>query len=169
MGLSVIALIVAGFVVLAGLNYTLDTVKQAEDSAQDTRTGQLDTALALSNVTMVNDTAVRFSVTNVGKAGISNLSRMDVIMSFTNPGTGRPIECLWLTPATQAGALPGGNLWYCANVTTPAEALTNTTLIMPGETMTAIAIISGSVPSDMGTLEVGAPNGVTTATQFVLE
>ncbi|WP_424357500.1 hypothetical protein [Methanocella sp. MCL-LM] len=166
-GLSIAILLVAGYMILAGMSYTLNAATASAATVREIKAGQMDTALTVVNVTKVNAETLEFNVTNNGSTRISDISGMDVLLKYVDPGTGQYVDAGWLGYVPGAGnPVTGVGQWYSAGVISPVRNTAGTTLLMPGETMTVRAVLSAPHPADAGIVQVAAPNGVSATAQF---
>jgi archaellum component FlaF (FlaF/FlaG flagellin family) len=166
-GISIAILLVAGYMILAGLSYTLNAAIASAATVSEIKAGQMDTALEIANVTRVNETTLEFNVTNAGNTQIADVSGMDVLMKYVDPVNGQCVKAVWLGYVPGAGSpVTGDGQWYSTGVISPVRSTTGTVMLMPGETMAVRAVISVPHPADTGMVEMAAPNGVYAMTQF---
>lgn len=166
-GISIAILLVAGYMILAGLSYTLNAAIASAATVGEIKAGQMDTALAIENVTRVNETILEFNVTNTGSIQIADVSGMDVLMKYVDPGTGQCVNAAWLGYVPGSGSpVTGAGQWYSTGVVSPMRNTTGTVMLMPGETMAVRAVTSAVHPADTGMVQMAAPNGVYALTQF---
>ncbi|CAJ35447.1 hypothetical protein [Methanocella arvoryzae] len=166
-GLSIVILLVAGYMILAGMSYTINAATASAATVSDKKAGQLNTALTVANVTRVSEDTLEFNLTNSGSASISDVSGMDVLLKYVDPDTMQYVDAIWLgyVPAAES-PVTGAGQWYSAGVASPMRNTTSTVLLLPGESMTVRAVLSASHPSATGVVQVAAPNGVSAMTQF---
>ena len=149
-GLMAIMLIVAGYIVLAGLNYAVDSASAALATARDAREGRLHTALCLSDADAAGD-RLDFNVTNAGAAPVGNVSGLDVLVKGI--GDGRVTSCTWLAPGASAEAGTWCVLYKVDRFPgSPSE-------LGPGDTVRVRCTFAGSAAPDAGLIEVAAPAG----------
>lgn len=166
-GLSIAILLVAGYMVLAGMSYTLNAATASAATVREIKAGQMDTELVMDNVTRVDEATLKFNLTNAGSTRITDVSGMDVLLKYVDPVTGQCVDAGWLEYVPGAGyPVTGAGQWYSAGIVSPVRNTTGTTMLMPGETMAVRAVLSAPHPADTGIVQTVAPNGVYAVTQF---
>lgn len=168
-GLAIILLLVTGYMILAGMIYTLDNTTVSAAAARDLKAGQAGTALNVSDVSKLDSQTLEFNLTNTGSAAIGNLSRMDVILQYVDPASGKRLSGLWLAPAAAGTPAAGDGQWSSEGLLSPLRNTTDTALLLPGERMTVRAALAAPMPSGAGTVSASAPNGVGGTAQFNFE
>jgi archaellum component FlaF (FlaF/FlaG flagellin family) len=150
-GITVIALLVTGYLIIASLNSSVDTANASLAAVRDSADARLHTSLALD----INDTKpayLDFNLTNVGKTPVDNLSKLDVFVKTIEGG--QVVGCAWLPfRATPAG---DGGYWYVLG--RPGAFAGDTDSLEPGDTATVRCVYQSPDYCD-GVLEVSAPGG----------
>ena len=164
-GFSIMILIVVGYLIIAGLSYTISAMTSSASSVRELKSEQAGMTLAVSGVTKVNSTAIGLTISNTGASSIENLSKMDIIVKFVDVTSQKCLAAKWLAPASGVNQA-GGDLWYITGILSPTRDANGTTMLMPGETMTINAVFGTPLASNTGTVEVSAPDGITATSQY---
>lgn len=166
-GLSIAILLMAGYMILAGMSSTLSASTASAAAVQEIKADQIDTALTITNITKTGDATMTYNVTNNGSTTINDISGMDMIVKYVDPATGQRVDGAWLAPvAGDISPVTGAGQWYSAGILSPMRNTTGTQMLMPGETMVVNATLSASHPADAGVIQASAPNGVCAIAQF---
>lgn len=163
-GLSIATLLIAGYMILAGMSYTLNAGTASAAAVREIKADQLNTMICISNVTSVDSSTLTFNVTDNGSTAIDDVSRMDVILKYVDQDSGQCIYAAWLKPGE--GPVTGAGRWYSTGIVSPMRNTTGTVMLLPGETMKARAVLSAPQPADAGVIEASAPNGVSATLPF---
>lgn len=167
-GISIILLLVSGYIVIAGVNYSVNAAMASTALVQEARQSQADTSLNLSGIVKINDNSFRINASNTGSEAIDNMSAMDVIVRFVDTGSHQSLLGSWLKPCTQDTVQPDADQWYVATVTSGWRDTVDTSVLMPGETATIVCVFNSHAPtpSDAGTVSLSTPEGVTVSRIF---
>jgi archaellum component FlaF (FlaF/FlaG flagellin family) len=155
-GITVIVLIVAGYLVIAGLAYSVDSANAAGTAVRDAAGDRMHTSLAVTNVTKVDAYALSFNVTNTGNTAIANVTLMDV---FVLPvSLGRVTSCQYLPFADNASHdIP--DHWFVVGWV--GKSVGAACMLEPGGQMAIQCEFQYQVPvNPVGYVEVVAPDGV---------
>lgn len=155
-GITIIMLIVAGYMILAGLAYSVDSANAAQAAVRDAAGGRMHTSLAIANVTRVDDHALSFSVTNSGSTAIVNVTRMDV---FVMPASGGRITGCEYLPFLDEATSGFPDHWFVSGHV--KEGVGGSFMLKPGDRMVIQCEFAVQLPDNpVGYIEVAAPNGV---------
>ncbi|MGA9141013.1 MAG: hypothetical protein WBZ29_12360 [Methanocella sp.] len=148
-GITIIALIVTGYLIIAGLDSSVDTASASMAIVRDSAVAKLHMSLALEaeNTSMAN---LDFNLTNTGKTPIDNLSELDVFVKTIEEG--QITVCKWL-PFREALTEEKG-YWYVLERYVPGDPVG----LEPGDTIMVRCMYTSPDYCD-GVLEVTAPDG----------
>ena len=163
--LSIVVLIAAGYVLIGGMAHSADITAATMKSSGDLKNQQLKTALELDGAAGFINGTFSCSVHNTGSEKISDLSQVDVILTFLDPGNG--IVATYWVPYQQPGQTTG-MYWRNAGIDSIAGDLINPGMLDPGETLTVEVVRDSGFPSNIGTVLAAAPDGVTASTRFIV-
>ena len=151
-GIMIIVLIVTGYLILASLEYSVDSASASLATVRDAADSRLHTSLSLEVGAPVA-THVDCNVTNAGSTPIDNVTTMDVIVR-TIAG-GEVAGCTWL-PYENATALDRDH-WYVLEW--PPATQEGPFGLGPRDRMTIRCVFENADAGD-SRVEVSAPNGV---------
>ena len=163
--IAIIVLIAAGYVLIGGMAHSADITAATMKSSGDLKNQQLKTALELDGAAGFINGTFSCSVHNRGSEKIANLSQADVIMTFMDPGNGI-VDVYWV-PYQQPGQTTG-MYWRNAGIDSITGDIINPGMLDPGETLTVEVVRDSGFPSNIGTVLVAAPDGVTASTSFIV-
>ncbi len=148
-GITVIVLIVTGYLLIASLDSSVDAATASMTTARDSAVARLHTALVLE-VGETSPAHLDFNLTNAGTTIVSNLSELDVFAKTIE--SGQVTACKWLpyrdTPTEDDGH------WYVLE--RPGAFTGDPDSLLPGDTITVRCVYESPDNSD-GVLEVSAP------------
>lgn len=150
-GITVIALMVTGYLVIAGVSSAADTAVASLATARDSADARLHTALALEAVD-ASALYLDFNLTNLGKTTVGNLQELDVFVKTIEAG--RVTGCRWLPYS----ATPAGDDGYWYVLERPGASGSDPGSLEPGATITVRCMYQSPGFCD-GALEVSAPDG----------
>ena len=165
-GISIAALLIAGYLVMAGMIFTINAATASMAAAREIKADQMATGLTLANITKVDAVTVEYNVTNTGSTTIDNITRMDMIMKYVDQGSGQSLAGMWLKPTMGGEPITGFGQWSGTVIASPMRNTTGTVMLLPGETMTVRVVLSAPQPSDTGVISAAAPDGVCTVKPF---
>jgi archaellum component FlaF (FlaF/FlaG flagellin family) len=146
-GITVIVLIVTGYLIIAGLDSSVDTASASMAIVRDSAVARLHTSLLLE----VGDTSpeyLDFNLTNSGKTPVDDLSKLDVFVKTIEEG--QITACKWL-PFRDTPAADDGH-WYVLERPVAGDPYS----LEPGDTITVRCVYTSPGYCD-GVLEVSAP------------
>jgi len=155
-GITVIILIAAGYIILAGLAYCVDSANAAQAAVRASAEERMHTSLTLSGFEQLDDHSLQFNVTNTGDTEIDDVTQLDVLIKPVSLGAAD--RCIYLPFADDAGhEVP--DHWYIAGQV--GTAVGDTFQLETGGSMTVRCEFADRVPDrPVGYLEVAAPDGV---------
>ena len=163
-GLTVVVLIVAGYLILAGALSAVNTATAETGAARDGEMARLATGLAVGNVGPGSgNSSLQLSVSNTGSLPI-DLARLDVIFRLVDAGDGNHLSAAWL-PYNES---PGADRWHVLQLEPARETATSAHELEPGETAVLECDLIGLGPCDAGAVTVVAQNGVSASCQYNL-
>jgi len=165
-GISIAALLIAGYLVMSGMLFTINVATASTAMVRDLKADQMATGLALANVTSVDAVTIEYNVTNTGRTTIDNITRMDMILKYVDQSSGQSLAGMWLEPALGGEPVTGFGQWSGTVLNSPMRDTTGTLMLLPGETMTVRVVLSAPQPSDTGVVAAAAPDGVCAAKPF---
>lgn len=154
-GLTVILLIVTGYLIMAGLISSVNSAEAASGVVRDAREAQIDTSLDVWNVTKAGGSSLQFSVNNTGCAPIGNISQLDVIVRFVDADNGSPVSGLWM-PWAPASA---SDCWHAGQIVSMARDAAISERLNSGEMLVIRCDFDGLLPSNAGSITVSTANG----------
>ncbi len=155
-GITVIILIAAGYILIAGLAYCVDSANAAQAAVRDSAEGRMHTSLTLSGFEQLDDHSLQFEVTNTGDAAIDDVTRLDVLVKPVSLGAAD--RCIYLPFADDAGHEVPDHWYIDGHVGT---AVADTFQLGTGDSMTVRCEFADEVPDQpVGYIEVAAPDGV---------
>jgi hypothetical protein len=154
-GVMIIVLLVTGYLIMASLNYSVDSASASLATVRDTGDSLLHTSLVLE-AGMPGAGYVDYNLTNTGKMPIDNITKMDVIVKTIADGS--VTGCIWLPYEDSASA--DRDHWYILE--RPATAQDGPDSLSPGSMMIIRCVVGNADASD-GLVTVSAPNGVKAA------
>ena len=163
--ISIVVLIAAGYVLIGGMAHSADLTAATMKSSGDLKNQQLKTALELDGAAGYLNGLFEFDVHNIGSEKITDPSRMDIILKFTDPGNG-VVDTYWV-PYQQPGQTTG-LYWRNAGIDSITGDTINPGILDPGETLHVEVASDSEFPSNTGTVLVAAPDGITASTRFIL-
>jgi archaellum component FlaF (FlaF/FlaG flagellin family) len=163
--ISIVVLIAAGYVLIGGMAHSADITTATMKSAGDLKNQQLKTSLMLDGAAGYLNGSLSVAVHNTGSEKITNVSQMDVILTFTDQGSDI-VDSYWV-PAQEPGQTTG-TYWRNAGIDSPTGDAINPGILDPGETLSVEVVSDTGFPANIGTVTVGAPDGVTASTRFIL-
>lgn len=166
-GLTIILLIVACYVVMAGITDATNIAAAAAAGARDAKEAQLDTALSVANITRAGSGSLQVCVNNTGGRRISNVSQLDLIARFTAAQDCAPVMGAWLPWRASAGQ-DAGEHWHDITIISSTRDATGSQALDPGEMLVARCDFEGGLPSDAGSITVAAGNGASATALFNL-
>lgn len=163
--ISIVVLIAAGYVLIGGMAQSADVTTATMKTAGDLKNQQLKTSLMLDGASGYVNGTLSFAVHNEGSEKIANVSQMDIILTFTDAGS-EIVDSYWV-PAREPGQTTG-TYWRNAGIDSLTGDAINPGILDPGETLSVEVVNSTGFPANIGTVTVGAPDGVTASTRFIL-
>lgn len=163
--ISIVVLIAAGYVLIGGMAQSADVTAATMKSSGDLKNQQLKTAMEIDGAAGYLNGSLSFDVENSGSEKITGISRMDVILKFTDPGNG--VVATYWVPYQQPGQTTG-LYWRNAGIDSITGDAINPGMLDPGETLHVEVASDTGFPESLGTVLVAAPDGVTASTRFIL-
>ncbi len=159
-GITLITLMVAGYLIIAGINGSADAATASLAAVRDTADARLHTSLTI-DVGHAGLEYIDFNLTNIGKTPIDNLAELDLFVKTIEDG--RVTGCRWLP--FQDGPAGDGEYWYVAD--RHGAFPTDPYSLKPGETIIARVVCPSPVGSG-GVLEVSATGSGSVAGYFLI-
>lgn len=163
--ISIVVLIAAGYVLIGGMAHSADVTVATMKSTGDLKNQQLKSAMELSGAAGYLNGSLSFAVANTGSEKIANVSQIDVILTFTDPGNGT-VDA-YRVPYQQPGQTTG-TYWSNAGIDSLTGDAINPGMLDPGETLQVEVASDSGFPASIGTVLVAAPDGNTASALFIL-
>jgi len=151
-GIMVIVLIVTGYLIVAGISYSVDSASASLATVRDAADSRLHTSLSL-DVREPAATYIDCNVTNTGRTSIDNVTRMDVFIRTI--ADGEVTGCTWL-PYENAATIDQDR-WYVLE--RPSATQGSPDILGPGDMM-ILRCVFGNADAGDSMVEVSTPNGV---------
>jgi flagellar protein FlaF len=158
-GISIIMLLAAGYVIIAGFTGAVDSMSISMKESQDLLNDQLKTEIKVENFNRINDNMFQLTVNNTGNIKITNVSRMDMILKFSDPSN----TTFYLPYRSEITG--SENAWSKASIS-PDNI--NPGIFDPGEKMEVRVYITTGLPNNAGWVRAITPNGVSGSSYFVI-
>lgn len=164
--ISIVVLIAAGYVLIGGMAHSADVTASAMKSSGDLENQQLKTGLLVDGAAGYVNGTLSFAVHDTGSEKIANVSQMDVILKCIDPGN-QVVTTYWVPYK-----LPGqttGMYWEITGISSITGGdVINPGMLDPGETMAVHVVRDSGFPTNVGTVIVAAPDGVTSSARYIM-
>lgn len=154
-GIMVIVLIVTGYLIVAGISYSVDSASASLATVRGSADSRLHTSLSL-DVREPAATYIDCNVTNTGRTSIDNVTRMDVFIRTI--ADGEVTGCTWL-PYENVTTTDQDH-WYVLE--RPPATQGGPDSLGPGDMM-IIRCVFGYADGTDSLVEISTPNGVKAA------